>query len=80
MGADDLSQQVPGDTKAALDYHVLQGLHTAALLQGPSQFIPSHLTDPAYSNVTGGLTVEVSSGLISLMLSLICQIFNFEGL
>ncbi|KAL3418795.1 beta-ig-h3 fasciclin [Phlyctema vagabunda] len=44
---------------SVLEYHILQGTRTAAqLVPGTPEFIPTLLTDEAYSNVTGGQRVE----------------------
>ena len=51
------------DMLALLSYHALQGLHGGALLNGSSQYLPTLLTDQAYSNVTGGQRVQVASNV-----------------
>ncbi|CZT50027.1 related to TGF beta induced protein ig-h3 precursor [Rhynchosporium secalis] len=64
----------PGAVAALLSYHVLSGSYPASAFTNTSQFIPTLLTDPAYSNVTGGQvvdakvegeTVSIFTGLIS---------------
>jgi len=44
---------------ALLQYHVLNGSYSAETVTNTSAFIPTSLTDEAYTNVTGGQRVEV---------------------
>lgn len=41
-----------------LKYHVLQGVYPASTFNSTPDFIPTLLTDPAETNVTGGQVVE----------------------
>ncbi|KAH8886397.1 Fasciclin-domain-containing protein [Thozetella sp. PMI_491] len=44
-----------------LEYHMLQGtVATGAIMEGPSYFYPTFLTDPLYTNVTGGQNMIVN--------------------
>ncbi|KZF21580.1 FAS1 domain-containing protein [Xylona heveae TC161] len=45
--------------RALLHYHVLNGTHTASSFNGSFQFIPTHLYNSSYSNVTGGAAVSI---------------------
>ena len=57
-----------------LSYHILNGTYQSTMITSNATFIPTMLTDPAYSNVTGGQRVEavmvgqnvsIFSGLLS---------------
>ncbi|KAI9755044.1 MAG: hypothetical protein M4579_004447 [Chaenotheca gracillima] len=49
--------------QAVLTYHVLNGTYPASVVTDTGAFIPTLLTDSAYSNVTGGQVVEaIKSG------------------
>jgi hypothetical protein len=50
-----------GGLEAIFTYHVLKGTHPKLLLQSPSQFIPTLLSNTGFSNVTGGQRVEAKS-------------------
>ncbi|KAF2133532.1 Fasciclin-domain-containing protein [Dothidotthia symphoricarpi CBS 119687] len=48
---------------ALLQYHVLNGSYPASAVTNTSTFIPTYLTNPLFTNVTGGQVVDaVSSG------------------
>lgn len=47
--------------EALLAYHVLKGTHPVLFLNNPPQFIPTLLSNPNYTNVTGGQRVEATS-------------------
>jgi uncharacterized surface protein with fasciclin (FAS1) repeats len=48
---------------ATLQYHVLNGTILSSAITNQSQFVPTHLTNPQFTNVTGGQVVEaVASG------------------
>lgn len=49
----------PDLVQAMLTYHVLNGSYSSSQITEDSQFIPTLLTDPRYTNVTGGQRVEV---------------------
>lgn len=44
--------------QAILQYHVLNGTFPAAAIPETPAFVPTLLTNPAYTNVTGGQVVE----------------------
>ena len=44
--------------QAVLTYHVLNGSYPASMFTSTPVFVPSMLSNPAYSNVTGGQRVE----------------------
>lgn len=47
---------------ANLQYSLLQGVFPSLSFTNTSQFVPTHLTNATYTNVTGGQTVELLSG------------------
>lgn len=44
--------------QALLTYHVLNGTHYASTINGTAAFVPTMLSNAAYTNVTGGQRVE----------------------
>jgi len=58
---------------ALLSYHVLNGTYPASAVSNTSAFIPTLLTDKAYSNVTGGQVVEavLAHGNVSIITGLL---------
>lgn len=46
---------------ANLQYSLLQGVFPSLSFTNTSQFVPTHLTNATYANVTGGQTVELLS-------------------
>ncbi|KAF1947847.1 beta-Ig-H3/Fasciclin [Clathrospora elynae] len=46
---------------ALLQYHVLNGTYLASAITNSSVFVPSSLTNPLFTNVTGGQVVEANS-------------------
>jgi uncharacterized surface protein with fasciclin (FAS1) repeats len=58
---------------ALLSYHVLNGSYPASAVTNTSAFIPTLLTDTAYTNVTGGQVVEalLSHGNVSIITGLL---------
>lgn len=58
---------------ALLSYHVLNGTYGSAQVTNTSAFIPTLLTDKAYTNVTGGQVVEaqLARGNVSIISGLL---------
>jgi len=48
-----------GIIRSILQYHVLNGTYASASFNSSFQFIPTHLTNSTYSNVTGGAVVSL---------------------
>jgi uncharacterized surface protein with fasciclin (FAS1) repeats len=48
--------------EATLMYHLLHGGFPTTSFSNDPQFVPSHLTNATYSNVTGGQRVELVNG------------------
>jgi len=48
-----------GAIEAVLQYHALNGAYTSGQLVEGSQFVPSLLTNPRFTNVTGGQRVQI---------------------
>lgn len=49
----------PNAILAVLSYHIVPGVYTNVQFETGKQFLPTLLTDPAFSNVTGGQRVGV---------------------
>ena len=47
--------------EALINYHVLNGTYNSSQITSTPSFVPTHLTDPAFANVTGGQRVEAIS-------------------
>lgn len=83
----------PGLLTALLQYHVLNGSFPSSEITNTSAFVPTSLTNPLFTNVTGGQVVEaisndgnvtIYSGLLSnssvTTAVCICKVVNsFQG-
>ena len=47
--------------RALLEYHIVNGTHPSATFGLQPMFVPTLLTNPNYTNVTGGQVVELTS-------------------
>lgn len=56
----DLSNDTDA-VRALLEYHIANGTHPSATFGLQPLFVPTLLTDPNYTNVTGGQVVELAA-------------------
>lgn len=59
--------------QALLSYHVLNGTYASSAISNTSAFVPTLLTNTAYSNVTGGQVVQavLARGNVSVITGLL---------
>lgn len=61
---ENANQDLNGDTdaiRALLEYHIANGTHPSATFGLQPLFVPTLLSSPNYTNVTGGQVVELVS-------------------
>lgn len=52
----------PDSLEALLQYHVATGVHPSLNFGPPAIFAPTLLTNPNFTNVTGGQRIELTTG------------------